>query len=221
LSATLAEPPKPPQLRKRHRLSPLRRARVLMSEGAAAAAASPAVDAVRLRPSLAALLAGHILRDGEVVQLILKPSLWFIVLTGMRFHAAVLIGLIAGQLWLPDAAARTVTEVAVFLIAGRLTWSILQWMGRLYVLTDYRILRLAGVFTIDIFDCALRKVADVRLTHTVRERLFRLGSIEITPGRCDGTATPAVWQTVSKPAEVLAKIRSTIDRARQGDPGGA
>jgi hypothetical protein len=221
LSATLAEPLKTPPLRKRHRLPQLRRVRVLMSEGAAAAAATaPTAAGVRaLRPSLAALLAGHILRDGELVLLILKPSLWFIVLTGMRFHAAVLIGLIAGQLWLPDAASRSVTEIAVVLIAGRLTWSILQWMGRLYVLTDLRVLRLAGVFTIDVFDCPLRKVADVRVARTFRERLCRLGSIEITPGNCDGATPPAVWQTVSKPDEVRAKIRSTIDRARQGESG--
>jgi uncharacterized membrane protein YdbT with pleckstrin-like domain len=187
-----------------------------MSEGAAAAAAAPAVTAVRLRPSLATLLAGHILRDGEVVQLIVKPSLWFVVLNGMRFHAAVLIGLIWGQLALRDAAARSVAEIAVVLIAGRLTWSILQWMGRLYVLTDYRILRLAGVFNIDVFDCALRRVADTRMTRTFRERLMRLGSIEITPNG-DGTTPPGVWQTIRKPAEVLAKVKSAIERAKQGD----
>ena len=31
------------------------------------------------RTSLATLLTSHILRDGELVLLILKPSLWFIV----------------------------------------------------------------------------------------------------------------------------------------------
>jgi uncharacterized membrane protein YdbT with pleckstrin-like domain len=191
-----------------------------MSEGAAAAAAAaaPPVRAVRLRPSLATLLAGHILRDGEVVQLIVKPSLWFVVLNGMRFHAAVLIGLIWGQLALHEheAAARSVAEIAVVLIAGRLTWSILQWMGRLYVLTDYRILRLAGVFNIDVFDLALRRVADTRMTRTFCERLLRLGSIEITPVG-DGSAQPGIWQTIRKPNEVLAKVRATIDRAKQGD----
>jgi hypothetical protein len=191
-----------------------------MSEGgAAAAAAAASAPAVPLRPSLAALLAGHILRDGELVLLILKPSLWFIVFNGMRFNAAVLIGLIAGQLWLHDAAARPVLEIAVVLIAGRVTWSLLQWMGRLYVLTDYRILRLSGVFNIDIFDCALRKVADTRVTRNFRERLWRLGSIEIIPGNGDGSAPPGVWQTVGRPAEVHAKVRATIDRAKQGDCG--
>src|SRR4051812_26484719 len=183
-----------------------------MSEAGAAAAAPPA-PAVRLRPSLATLLAGHILRDGEVVQLICKPSLWFVVLNGMRFNAAVLIGLLWGQLALHDAAARSVAEIAVVLIAGRLFWSILQWMGRLYVLTDYRILRLAGVFNIEIFDCALRKVADTRVARTFRERICRLGSIEITPAD-DGSSPPGVWQTICKPGDVHAKIRAAIDRAK-------
>jgi len=216
-ASTLTKPPR--RKPSRGRLS-LRRPRVAMSEAGAAAATAPPVDAVRLRPSLATLLAGHILRDGEVVQLILKPSLWFVVLSGMRFHAAVLIGLIWGQLALHDheAAARSVAEIASVLIAGRLTWSILQWMGRLYVLTDFRILRLSGVFTIDVFDCALRRVADTRLTHTFRERLMRLGSIEILPGD-DGATMPGVWQTIRKPNEVFAKVRATIERAKQGDCG--
>jgi uncharacterized membrane protein YdbT with pleckstrin-like domain len=128
----------------------------------------------------------------------------------------VLIGLIWGQLALRDAAARSVAEIAVVLILGRLTWSILQWMGRLYVLTDYRIVRLSGVFTIDVFDCALRRVAETRMTRTFRERLLRLGSIEITPGD-DGSTMPGIWQTIRKPNEILAKVQATIERAKQGD----
>ena len=183
------------------------------SEGGAAAAA----DALPLRSSLAALLAGHVLRDGEVVLLILKPSLWFIAFNSMRFAAAVLIITIGAQLWLHNA--RVVTNVAyagAFLLAGRVMWAVLQWMGRLYVLTDMRILRLSGVFNVEIFDCALRKVATTRLTRTFREKLWRLGSIEIVPA--DDTCPPAVWQTVKRPAEVHEKVQATIERAKQGGP---
>lgn len=179
------------------------------SEGGAAAAA----DALPGRTSLAALLTGHILRDGEVVLLVLKPSLWFILFNSMRFAAVVLIVAIGAQLWLPPRAAASIDYLGAFLIAGRVMWAVLQWMGRLYVLTDLRIVRLSGVFNVEIFDCALRKVATTRLTRTFREKLWRLGSIEIVPA--DESCPPSVWQTVKKPADVHAKVRATIERAKQ------
>lgn len=187
------------------------------SEGGATAAADAAVP---FRTSLAALLTGHILRDGEVVMLILKPSLWFIAFASMRFLAAGLIVCIAASLWMGDSAAvSSIVYTATFVVAGRVMWAVLTWMGRLYVLTDLRVIRLSGVFNVEIFDCALRKIAATRMTQTFRERLWRLGSIEIVPA--DESCPPSVWQTVRRPHEVHRIIQSTIDRARQGcQPGG-
>ena len=185
--------------------------RVYPSEGGATAAdvAPP------FRTSLAALLTGHILRDGEVVLLILKPSLWYIAFGSMRFIAAGLIAVIAGKLWVHNShAVSSIVYAATFVVAGRMMWAVLQWMGRLYVLTDLRVVRLSGVFNVDIADCALRKVAQTRLTRTFREKLWRLGSIEIVP--VDDSCAASAWQTVRRPAEIQAKIQSAIDRAKQG-----
>ena len=61
--------------------------------------ARPAPPAPRLiAVNLAALMAGHVLQDGEIVLLILKPSLWFIVLGAMRFVAVVVILMMAAAL---------------------------------------------------------------------------------------------------------------------------
>jgi hypothetical protein len=190
---------------------PFRRPTLHPSEGGAAAAEAVAP----FRTALAALLTGHILRDGEVVQLILKPSLWFILFNCMRFAAVVLILLIGAQLLsLPDHVVRGLWEVGVFLLGGRLMWAVLTWMGRLYVLTDLRVVRLSGVFNVEVADCALRKVGHTRLTRTFREKLWRLGSIEITP--IDDSCQAMAWQTVRHPREVHEKLLATIDRARQG-----
>lgn len=167
--------------------------------------------------SLATLLTRHILRDGELVLLILKPSLWFVVLAAMRFAGVVLIAVIAAKLWLKPPVALRAAEVGAFLIAGRVMWAVLQWMGRLYVLTDLRILRLSGVFSVDIFDCALRKVGQARLHRSFRERLLRLGSIEIQP--LDETCPPGEWRTIKRPDEILETIQDAIRRAKQGGSG--
>jgi len=179
----------------------------------AAAAAAPA------QSSLAALLSSHVLRDGEVVLLILKPSLWFVPLQSIFFSGVVLFVIIGAAL--VDAQRQWhrgfYLESAAFLIAGRLMWATLHWMGRLYVLTDMRVLRLAGIFQIDIFDCPLRKVRHVQPMNTLREKLLGLGSILIIP-KNDGKA-PALWQTIARPFEVHEKLVAAINKANQSGLG--
>ena len=174
------------------------------------AAASP----MPMRAGLAALFTAHVLRDGEIILLILKPSLWFVPIQSAFFSAVVAClavgAALAGNVGPRD---RIYFEAAIILIIGRLMWGLLVWMGRLYILTDQRILRLSGVFSTEIFDCPLRKVAQVKRTASMRERLFALGSIEIYPG--DDKRLPGSWQTVARPREVQEEIVAAINRAKQ------
>lgn len=166
--------------------------------------------------SLAHLLAGHILQDGELVLLILKPSRWWILLESLRFSAIVLIILLGLQLWPMNLTPRTLTlivEIGLLLIAGRVMWAVLQWMGRLYLLTDLRIVRLSGVFHVDVFDCPLRRVARTRLLRSFRERLVGRGSIEIIPQ--DEDLPIDCWVTIKHPHRVHEQIQSAINRAKQ------
>jgi hypothetical protein len=173
------------------------------------AAASPTAP-------LAALLTRHIIQDGEVILLILKPSLWFILLSMLRFAAVIFIVMIAGKVFdehLPGQP-RTYVEIGMILLAGRLMWAILQWMSRLYILTDLRIIRLSGVFTPDVFDCPLRKIARTRILYTVRERVLGLGSVEIIPA--DENYPIGLWQTIARPVAINDQIVAAINRAKQG-----
>ncbi|HEY7118692.1 MAG TPA: hypothetical protein VH475_19030 [Tepidisphaeraceae bacterium] len=167
---------------------------------------------------LGALLARHILRDGEVVLLALKPSFWWILLSSLRFIAVVSILALGAIEWEGRYNREWFyIEAAIFLVAGRIMWSVLQWMGRLYVLTDLRVIRLSGVLKLEIFDCALRKIARTQVTTSVRERVCGTGSIEIVPA--DETCPPGVWQTIRRPVEVHELIVSTINKAKQQGGG--
>lgn len=182
------------------------------SAGAVAAGASNA--------SLATLLTRHILSDGELIQLVLKPSLWFIPLSSLRFIAVVLILAIAARIYeepLPYSSL-IYLEAAIFVIAGRIMWAVLQWMGRLYILTDLRIVRISGVFNVDVYDCPLRKVARTRLVATVKERILRLASIEIIP--CDHGFAIGLWQTVSRPVQINEQIVAAIHKAKHSGRNG-
>lgn len=185
------------------------------SEGANPAA-SPAVPETVLVSPLAALLSRHVLRDGEVVILMLRPSLWFIPFTCLRFGAVVLILMINAQIFNEQIHwhARLYNEVGVLLLVGRLMVAVLQWLGRLYILTDMRVVQMMGIFAVDICDCPLRKVGRVRVIYTLKERLLRLGSVEIIP--FDDAYPVGIWQTVSRPKEVHKVIVQAIRRAKQG-----
>jgi hypothetical protein len=165
--------------------------------------------------SLAALLTRHVLRDGELVILLLKPSLWFIVLSSLRFAGVVAVGVIATRVFAEQLPInRLLLEAGVFLIAGRLMFALMQWTGRLYVLTDMRIVSITGVFTAHVFDCPLRKIARTRLIYSTRERVCALGSIEIIPSADE--IPVGLWQTIARPRAVHDQIVAAVNKAKQG-----
>jgi hypothetical protein len=208
------DPTPPPRFVRARRLQDSQRA--VITEPPMHASESAAVASPRAT-SLATLLTGHVLRDGEIVLLVLKPSLWFIVFQSILFAAAVLLLLLVARVFgdrLSFVHRVAYIEAAVFLIAGRMMWAVLQWIGRLYVLTDQRIIRLAGVFTVDIYDCPLRKVARTQITSSVKEKLCRVGSIEIHPK--EEFCPVGLWQTVPHPLEVNEQINAAIHKAQSG-----
>ncbi len=181
-------------------------ARVMASETAAAARPS--------QSSLLALLAGHVLPESELIILLLKPSPWYIVLSSLRFTAVVAICAMAAVLYDEKVPGHVTTyvNVAVLAVVVRLMWATLQWMGRYYVLTDVRLLSLSGVFRVDVYDCPLRRIARTRVLVTLKDRLFRVGSIEIIPSADE--LPIGLWQTVARPHWVNDQIQSAISRTR-------
>lgn len=190
----------------------------MLSHHAEGASSAVVAGARPYTTSLTTLLTTHVLRDGELVLLVLKPSVWFI---WFNSYMAIAIAALAGiALTILDRwrHEHLYYELAAFVSVGWLMWSTLQWMGQLYILTDMRVLRLRGVFMIDLFDCALRKVVRTRFVTPLRESLVRVGSIEIIPR--DENAPSAVWQTIAEPVAVHEKLSAAIARAKQCGLGG-
>ena len=57
--------------------------------------------------------------------------------------------------------------------------AILRWVTEVYLVTDRRVIRVAGVLHKQTLDSGLAKVNDVRLTQTVLGRLLGYGTLEI------------------------------------------
>lgn len=188
------------------------------SDAAALGASTPAAAAPAAATSVATLLTRHILRDGEIVLLILKPSLWTIFFASLPAIGIAVILMISARLWTPHHIDLGI-ETGVMIVGARVALAVLNWAGRLYLLTDLRIVRIIGIFNPQVHDIPLRKVARTRLTTSFRERICRLGSVEIIP---ESDHWPwSVWQTIPKPVQVHEVITRAITRAKQGGCYGA
>jgi uncharacterized membrane protein YdbT with pleckstrin-like domain len=56
---------------------------------------------------------------------------------------------------------------------------ILIWSNRKYVVTNYRVIQLSGVFSKSVTDSSLEKVNDVKMSQSFLGRMFGFGDIEI------------------------------------------
>lgn len=168
--------------------------------------------------TLTLLVSGQVLRDGELVELVVRPSVWWIIFTSWRFVGVCAILGLGGWL-MPDVlpmSRRAWGEWMLLVASTRLVWASLKWMSRVHILTNLRVLTLSGVFNATIYECPLRKLARARLVSSVRERLLLLGSIEVIP--CEEEFPITVWRTIARPKAVYETLQAAIRRAREG-PG--
>jgi uncharacterized membrane protein YdbT with pleckstrin-like domain len=149
--------------------------------------------------------------------MVIKPSKWFVILNSLLFSGVVVAALVALHLspWKP-VDSRSSVNLTILLIAARLMWSALQWMGRYYLITNLRLIRLSGVFDFQTHTIPLRKVSGVRLYRTMGERLMGKGSIEIN----SADKPMMLWQTVSSPKRVHDQIQAAVNKAQSNGHGG-
>ncbi len=162
------------------------------------------------------ILPDNLLQGGEVIILLLKPSLWFILLGCL--HTLSLTILAAMTLWAvipllpyPYLSRNDIIIITLIIIGLRVFWQILEWLGRIYVLTDQRIIRIRGVIRIRIFETRLNKLQHTDLLLSLRERIFYIGTIAFSTA--GSYSIEAYWEMINKPTAVHQQIIQTINRA--------
>lgn len=168
-----------------------------------------------------ALVPGQLLDGGEIVILAIKPSLWFIVFNSFR-AVAVLAVVVAALLWFsppwPWLAPKLVVQTAIGLALLRVVIASLQWVSRLYVLTNRRLMRIRGILNVDLFECQLARIQNTFMRFNWYERVVRLGTIDITTA---GTGlVEARWENVPRPLEVHEELRKAINAAKHSGRNG-
>lgn len=166
----------------------------------------------------------HLLDGGEIVLLKIKPSMWFILFASFRtLLAAGLVAVLSAPLSQaldPLGLSQPIlVRIAMVLAFARLAIATLQWVSRLYVLTNRRIMRIRGIFNVDIFECYLTRIQNTFLHLAIYERLFALGSIGFATAGTGGIE--ASWENLNHPLEVHERIRAAIRKSqgRNDDTG--
>ncbi len=161
------------------------------------------------------LLPAHLLDGGEIVLFAIKPSLWFILFASARWLTC-LVAVILLAPWLAKAMggldSALVVKAAIVMAMARVGFAVMEWASRLYVLTNRRVMRVRGIFNINLFECSLLRIENTYVTLAWYERLFGLGTISFATA---GTGPYEVsWANVAHPLEVHEQVRAAIHRAR-------
>lgn len=160
----------------------------------------------------------RLLQTGEIIIFALRPSVWFIVLVSLPvivLSALVpLILYVAIEVFGVKAAFGSSTLVWVFLAAAlaRLTVACFQWTGRLYVLTNLRVMTVWGSTGFYLQHCPLKDIREVLVSSFRGEGRLGLGTLSFRTA--SGTFSDTFWPHVSNPAEVASSVNRAIGKIR-------
>lgn len=69
--------------------------------------------------------------------------------------------------------------ILILIPLGSLIHDILVWTNRQYIVTNRRVMQIAGIFNKNVIDSSLEKVNDVKMAQSALGRLFGYGDVEI------------------------------------------
>ena len=162
-------------------------------------------------------LPGGVVNGGEIVLLAIKPSMWRPLLESAGWLAgcaAAATAIIVSGISAPGLSLGTTAQLIVLLGIARLVAAILEWVPTWYVLTNRRVVHVAGIREPRIQGCLLVDVRNTYLGAELLERPLGLGTITFVTDR-DHEA-PQSWRCVNAPQDVHARIRRAIENALDG-----
>jgi hypothetical protein len=159
-------------------------------------------------------VARGLVQDDEVIILLLRPSFLFVFLSslgGLAFIAVVTLALayMTRLSYIPWRDTQ-VFALGFGFAALRLGWQTLEWVSRVYILTDRRVITRSGVLRVVVFQTQLRTIQHTTVFFRLRERLCGLGTIGFATAGSD--TFESFWVMISDPYEVHRTVVDAIRR---------
>ncbi|MBI5723115.1 MAG: PH domain-containing protein [Planctomycetes bacterium] len=175
--------------------------------------AQPASPVVAVAKSVPA----EMLEGGEIIILAVRPSGWFVILDSLA--VLILAGALAAGLKIvsdmPQVQLPIDMRTGLTAICG-LVWlqlliACFRWAGRLYILTNRRVMTIRGVLRPNVSQCHLRRLAGADLRGNLCERILGLGTVKFRT--VETQEVPGDWEKISRPAQVVRKIQEAMSRS--------
>lgn len=164
------------------------------------------------------ILPAQVLHPNEIIVLLLKPSLWFVVLSAWRMLAVMTTLFALGFLFDPQGQHTGLIRselalVYIVLLVVRIGWQLMEWLGHVYILTDQRVITSVGFLRPVSYEAPLGRIKHAELVVSKTEQMFELGTIGYTTNASDGHFVTQ-WKMLSRPAAVYDAVVRAIDRYR-------
>ena len=172
-------------------------------------------EAARVEAMAGTVTPESLLRGNELVILMVRPSLWYIVATSFRFCGIVLLLAILaihtgvfGDLLLP----KTALIISAALVGVRVIYALMEWTSHLYLLTTCRIVTIKGARHPTIFEAGLAHISEARLIEPATQNMLGLGSIgfavskNIDPG--------SLWEWIPNAQRIHQQIQAAISKRK-------
>ena len=157
--------------------------------------------------------------DGELVILTVKPSGWYAFL--VSFPVIAIATLAVGALILlvryTDIAipGKLAVVVPVCMVGAcvRFFFGCSQWMGRVYVLTNRRVIRVSkSMLRTETFSCPLKLVKSLHLQASMCEKLLGVANLNFEiEGKNAGLGQ---WSCLANPSDIKRIVADSIKQVR-------
>jgi uncharacterized membrane protein YdbT with pleckstrin-like domain len=158
---------------------------------------------------------------GENEQIIFVTRQHWLVLLGqilaksvLALGLAILITLI-WRIWLPHPLVPLAYLLLLLPLLGMLG-NVLIWASRQYIVTNWRVIQISGVFSKEVADSSLEKVNDVKLEQSLGGRLLDYGDLEILTASELGVNQ---FTQVGQPVRLKTAMLNAKEKLEHGQAG--
>jgi uncharacterized membrane protein YdbT with pleckstrin-like domain len=144
---------------------------------------------------------------------------WFILISAIVLEIIIILVIIslavfAGLNW-PEFALiiGAVGTILLLLPLSTLIRDTLDWMNRQFIVTNRRVIQIAGVLNKNVTDSSLRKVTDVKMSKSFFGRIFNYGDIEILTASELGAN---LFRRIEEPVEFKIAMLNAKEELEQG-----
>ena len=125
----------------------------------------------------------NLLGENEEIVFVTRQH-WLVLLGQILAKGVLALGLailitLVWRIWLPQSQVVPLAYLLLLLPLLGLLWNGIIWTSQQYIVTDWRVIQISGVFSKEVTDSSLEKVNDVKLDQSFLGRLLDYGDLEI------------------------------------------